>query len=394
MRLAALFVAAALVAGCSGDPGPRPPAASSPPSRQAAGETVADALERALRTNDGPGAAALGAPGAATVDTRLRAAAANVEALGVEGLTLDYRAASDGGSPASGRWDGVLEVSWRPLPGEGRTSLDVPVGLEWVGDHASIASVADGAVRLPLWLAGPVQVRRGPGWRVVVRDAGGPTDELAQATRSAVAGIGRVLPVGGPIDVELPADPGEYAATLGSRPGEFDALVAVTTTVDGSVGRRAPQRVVVNPGLLPTLDADGLALVLAHEIVHVALRDVTTPGPRWLSEGYADHVALRALRVRPVTSVAAELARARGVPAGLPTAADFTRSGRALEAAYERSWLACEVIADAAGEDGLLRLRRLVAAGRPVGVALRQVADLSRAELVALWRQRLARLAG
>ena len=141
------------------------------------------------------------------------------------------------------------------------------------------------------------------------------------------------------------------------------------------------------------MDQTGLAVVLAHEAVHVAVRDVVSPEPRWLSEGFADLVALRGLGLPGRTDAVAAQVRRRGVPEGLPTDADFAGPGTELEAAYEASWLACAVLERRLGLAGLVALRRsLVWRPEPFAAAVSR-AGWSEALVLARWRARLATLA-
>jgi hypothetical protein len=116
------------------------------------------------------------------------------------------------------------------------------------------------------------------------------------------------------------------------------------------------------------LTAAGRQAVLTHELVHVATAGLTTPRtPQWLVEGLAEAVAWRDVQL-PDRVVAQELAaqvRAGRVPRGLPTSADFARTP-AL--AYQRSWLAVDLLLRRYGDAAVLGLYR--AAGRGTAVAV------------------------
>ncbi len=365
---------------------------------RAAVDVTVRALEDAWRDADGGAAAALGFPGEAVPAERLRAIAANVAVLDLREVTLGRRLAVVSGG---GQWSTTLQVSWRVAGmDQAAATVTLPVGFRLDQDRALVARLGprdrsgQGAGRLPLWLAGPVSVRSGPGWQVVNARGAGHASTVAAAARRAQLAVSRALHREVAMVVELPPDAAAYASVLGAPRGEFSALAAVTTTADGSAGSRAPRRVVVNPALLARLDRRALTVVLAHEAVHVAFGDATGSGPAWFREGFADFVALRALGLRAVTDAAVAEVALHGVPGRLPTAGDFTGSGRALEAAYERSWLACRLIADEAGQRALVRLRAVtVRGGRPFSSALPAVTGISSAELTRRWRAGLARLA-
>ena len=138
--------------------------------------------------------------------------------------------------------------------------------------------------------------------------------------------------------------------------------MAVADQVRGD-GTVLGARIVLNPANLARLDAAGRRLVIGHELTHIASRAVTSDQmPTWLVEGLADYVGNLGSGL-PVPATAAELAaevRAGRVPAALPADAAFAGGSR-LPQAYEQSWLACRLIADRAGQAGLVRFYRAVA---------------------------------
>ncbi len=199
------------------------------------------------------------------------------------------------------------------------------------------------------------------------------------------------------IAVLIPDTAQEFAAVTGDQADSSDlAAVAVADQVsdDGTV---LGSRIVLNPGNLTQLDDAGRRLVIGHELTHVATRGVTSDAmPTWLIEGLADYVGNLDSH-RPATAIAAELAadvRAGRVPAALPAAADFAGGSR-LPQAYEQSWLACRLIAARAGQPGLVRFYRVVAAAArtdpatAVAAGLRQVLHTDLAAFTAAWRSYL-----
>ncbi|HEX8769015.1 MAG TPA: DUF4157 domain-containing protein, partial [Jatrophihabitans sp.] len=199
------------------------------------------------------------------------------------------------------------------------------------------------------------------------------------------------------VAVLIPDTPQEFAAVTGDNGDSHDlAAVAVADQVnpDGTV---LGARIVLNPGNLARLDAAGRRLVVGHELTHIASRGVTSDQmPTWLIEGMADYVGNLGSGL-PVGGTAAELAAEVGagkVPSALPSDADFTGGGRVAQA-YEESWLACRLIADRAGQNGLVRFYRVVAeAARTdpataVATGLRQVLHTDMAAFTAAWRSYL-----
>jgi hypothetical protein len=144
----------------------------------------------------------------------------------------------------------------------------------------------------------------------------------------------------------------------------------------------------------------GREIVLRHEISHVAVGAAATGRtPLWLEEGFAEYVGYRGSGVSLSSATRTVLAaqRAGTAPRRLPVAADFT--GPSIAVAYESAHLACSWVVQRAGEDGLVRLYRLTAAGRGepednADAALREVVGVGLAEFERRWRGYLADVAG
>lgn len=388
-RLPALLVltlVATLAAGCSASTTPSPPAAADP---SAAGAATIAGLHQALSRGDRSAAAALADAELPGVGVRLGMVATNAALLDLDVLRVRVRRT---GPVDHGEWSGRVEVGWRlPHGDRGVSTVSVPVAFRWDGGRAVITGFGDGAGRMPLWLARPLALDSGPGWQVV-SVAGESSARVVTATRIARRAVTDVLGPQRPVVVEVPAAGQEYDAALGARPGEFAAFAAVTTTADGSTRSRVAPRIVVNPDRLADMRALGLAVVLAHEAVHVAAGDVTSPAPRWFTEGFADLVALRGLGLRGRTDASNAELRRVGLPTRLPDRRSFEATGTALEAAYERSRVACEVIAARVGLDDLVRLSTLVTSGgRRFGQALREITGMTLRDLERAWRLRLVR---
>ncbi len=370
--------------GCSEASGPaRPLGATSSPAPVGAVDATAEALAEALRTGDAAAAERLAAPDAVEARARLRTLATNAGALGLRAVSVAYRPTADA---LTGSW----EVRWRARSRDGGGEATVPVALAMVEGRAAVAELPDTPTQV-WWLSTPLRVTSGPGWEV--HTTGGVPPGLVRATRRARAAVARVLGDAPALVVEAPPDATTYDALLGGSPGEFAALAAVTTTVDGSARADAALRIVVNPDQRARMDPTGLAVVLAHEAAHVTVRDVVAPQPRWLGEGFADLVALRGLRLPGRTESVVAQVRRDGVPEALPAAADFAGRGAALEAAYEASWLACVILERRLGLAGLVSLRRsLVREPEPFAAALAG-AGWSQRRLVEQWHARLSALA-
>jgi hypothetical protein len=195
--------------------------------------------------------------------------------------------------------------------------------------------------------------------------------------------------------VLVPDSQQEMSEVLGETPALTDiAAVATADYADPARGVVLGQRVVMNPANLDRLGTVGRLVVLRHEITHLASRAATGPAlPTWLVEGFADYVGYLDTGV-PVTVAAQELRAEvqRGqYPTALPTNADFRFDNVRLAQAYEESWLACRLVADLAGSDGLVRLYREVGAFRgdtraAVERGMKDVLGIGYPDFVERWR--------
>jgi hypothetical protein len=250
-----------------------------------------------------------------------------------------------------------------------------------------------------LWDFGPVrEVRRGS---VLVLGPPAQRHTMAQVATLARAAVPRVSAVWGSrwsrrVVIQVPASQHEMGLITGDD-GDLDQIAAVTSAeVSATNGRPRPvgDRVTINPRTWPRLDPVGAAVVLTHELTHVASRaDTGSQTPKWLSEGFADYVGFRGSGL-PVTVVAAELmrqVRAGRLARHLPTDAEFAGSAR-LPLAYEAGWLACRYVAAHYGQRALVRLYRSVGTSphsrsRAVTTAMRRVLGLTPGQFTARWRR-------
>ena len=114
---------------------------------------------------------------------------------------------------------------------------------------------------------------------------------------------------------------------------------------------------------------------MSHEATHVATGAPLTSGvPLWLLEGFADYVALHDVDL-PITTTAGQIIaagpRATAPPDQLPGPARVRPDATHLGAAYESAWVACLVLADAGGQDALVRLYEQVSRGQDLAGQLR-----------------------
>lgn len=217
----------------------------------------------------------------------------------------------------------------------------------------------------------PRSYRIGDGAVVVVATIGRDIGE--QILAFAARALGEVEQVWGraaprPVVVVAPRDREELAAVLHRRPGQ------VAGTAGWTLGPREPgqpagaDEVVLNPEVWREASDAGRAATLRHELTHVVVRAGTTAAlPRWLDEGFAQHVAYDCRACEGIDPDALarpylDHVRRDGLPAALPTDSAFDGSPAARQDAYLASWLAVREIARARGAGAVLAAVR---SGRP-----------------------------
>ena len=353
-------------------------------------------LEDAVGSRDQASAQALAPADDPRAGDLLTAVADNAEALQVEEFTARYVDAVGAVDPA-GRWEAAVDLTWR-FDGfdEELVHEEVLVGFESDQGSVGITSIGGGDRRSPLWLSGPVEVRRSAD-TLVLATTPAEADLVAGRAEAAVPVVRDVLPRwDGKLVVEVPGSEEALDAALGAEPGSYAAIAAVTASVDGTVTPESEVHVFVNPDVYDDLEAVGGQVVISHEATHSATGAPLTSGvPLWLLEGFADYVALHAVDL-PITTTAGQIiqqVRADGAPDRLPGQPEFDQADSHLGAAYESAWVACLVLADAGGQDALVRLYEQVSRGGDLDAQLRQLFGLTEAELTAQWQQRLQDLA-
>jgi hypothetical protein len=356
------------------------------------------AFVEAVEARDGQAVAQLAPPQVPAAGELLSGIAANVRSLDL--VAVDARYVDQVGAVApDGSWSGVAELTWRVRGFDAAPARsDVVVGFAPSGGGLGIAEFASSdtaGTRLPLWLRGRLSVSRSDDVLVM---ADGPSSVADAAAARAARGIDvvrRVLPDwSSPVVVEVPATAAALDQTLGTRPGTYAGIAAVTAPVGRASDGDGPVHVFVNPDVTDGLRRVGAQVVMSHELVHVATDAVRKPVEPWLLEGFADYVALRGTRLpdRVTLGRAIESAGRNGVPDALPTAAEFDTRARDLQARYEEAWLACRIVAERLGQRGLVEAYERAASGASIEGVL-EGAGLSGRSLMSGWRERLAGLA-
>ncbi|GAB2680232.1 hypothetical protein [Thalassiella azotivora] len=318
---------------------------------------------------------------------------------------------------ADDAWVARVVLAYALAGGGGQVRREQNLTVVRRGDAWFLAGDRDGPTAVDLWDLGPVQVARG-GRSLVLGTAGQDVlDRYAGEVDEAAERVDAVWGTGWPrtVVVMVPRDSAEMAALLGRQDAAgLDQIAAVTTGEIGldSVATSA-DRVIVNPDGFAELGPLGRDVVLVHEITHVATRATTTASvPIWLSEGLADYVAYAGTDLGPDDVAADLLAQVRDGqgPARLPGPAEFDPANGQIAAAYSGSWLAVRLVADRAGQDGVLALYREVAGAQGgtarstpgatpasqavVDAALQRRLGVDEAGFTDLWLSELDRLAG
>jgi hypothetical protein len=167
-----------------------------------------------------------------------------------------------------------------------------------------------------------------------------------------------------PAVIVAPSTLGQLTAQLGpGRGAGFDQIAAVT---DGPLVRDTPaqsDRVYLNPDAFKGLSATGRTVVVTHELTHVTVRATTSrSAPIWLSEGFADDVALTPTGL-PVRSVASDLldqVRAGKPPTTLPDEAAFDPTKGQIAPSYSAAWIAVMRMRQKYGQEKVVAFYRAI----------------------------------
>jgi hypothetical protein len=356
--------------------------------------TLLDDLQSAVRRRDVAAGTRLGATPGEGAD--LAGVVRNARAAQVTGFDLRY-IDTDGVVAADGSWAADVATTWRFAGFDRRAEhLDVRVRFARVAGVLRIAGIGGGGHRTPVWLSGPLQVRRTSTSMVLVAGSAEHADAVAALARRAVPQVRRVLPDwGGGLVIEAPATQSALEAALGADSGQYDGIAAVTTTPDGSRSRQASSHVFLNPPVFDPLRPQGAQVVVTHEATHVATAAASSPAPIWLVEGFADYVALSSQSL-PLSTTAARiiaLVRHDGAPRHLPGRTQFAAGARNLEARYESAWLACRLLAQDGGPDALVAFYRAMDGGGALAPELRRHFGLTPAAFTRQWRTLLSHVA-
>ena len=195
---------------------PAPRAAARPSVGPTQADVTLAAFERAVRNRDAAAARALAPTDDPVAGDRLAALVANAEALRVGDFSLRY--VDDDGAPDSdGAWSAAVDATWR-FRGFDTVSARAEIEAHLVedGDRVALTGFGGGGRVSPVWLSGPVDVRRTASTLVLVAGTAAEADRYATRARAAVPAVRTVLPDWRRgLVVEVPSSAGALERALG-----------------------------------------------------------------------------------------------------------------------------------------------------------------------------------
>ena len=230
----------------------KPPAAPTASADPVAADDALRRLGEAIDAGDRGAAAALASPDDTAAAALLEALAGNAAAARISEVSFRY--VDDlGPLRADGTWWAAVEATWRYHgfdPTAARTEVAVRFRAGADDGATSVVDVGNADLRTPVWMDGPVQVRR-TATTLVVAAAGVPVARYARLAENAVPVVRRVLADWQPrLVVEVPASATALDRALDAESGDYAGIAAVTVAGDGSSVPGAPVHVFVNPEVL------------------------------------------------------------------------------------------------------------------------------------------------
>ncbi len=186
----------------------------------------------------------------------------------------------------------------------------------------------------------------------------------------------------------------QFAGLTRTAPGDTAAAAAATVfaMVDRQNKQVIGQRIVLTPAVR-ALPEPALAVVVRHELVHVAARLVTAEGaPLWLTEGVPEYVGRKGT-YRDFVDAAPELAAAvaaKQVPKALPSDGSFSVDSDAARIAYQSAWSFAAFVADRFGDEKLKDMYVKVARGGDTATqdaAIKDALGVDKPTVVADWQK-------
>lgn len=317
------------------------------------------------------------------------------EALGVTAVSLTRISGGDIADEADGSTRATVRVVWSesaasPTGAVQDASVVVRLKLAPLSarQYAVTGAVAGEAGQLPMWLAGPVRVLGTPQARLIKVGDGG-VDQAAQRVQAAAAAVTRITGSTAPLVVVDPTTPQTAAAILGRPVADVVPIAGISIRLTG------PQPLVMlNPATFSAMDDRAAQIVVTHEATHVMTGAVGSPMETWVSEGFADWVALHDDTAPLSISAGAILQQVRstGAPEALPTTADFNATADGVGAVYESAWLIYRLLGQSHDDAAITTFYSAVRDGADLDATARRVFQTDLASLTAQWRDELTTL--
>jgi hypothetical protein len=319
--------------------------------------------------------------------------------LDVADVEMRYLSGGEAPDRADGSTVARVAVSWRAgrdseVTGTAVRDATVEFRLDPRRDGTlAVRSASAQREPVPLWLAGRIAVERETGIRVITVDGGVPDIDGAAMARVARDRVRDVVPgVDADLTIVSPRTQALAADLVGRPQREIAPIAAVTTTIDG--GTTTARVIVLNPAQFDTMDARAAQVVVSHEAAHLLTGALGADGEAWVTEGFADFVALHDDDAPLSLSAGQALRRVKddGAPKALPSPNDFG-GGEHLGAVYEAAWMVFRMLGEQHSDRLIVAFYRDVLSGTDVSAAVRQAFDLSIAELTEQWRDYLTKSA-
>lgn len=322
----------------------------------------------------------------------------NIVALGATHISMDFISGGDSGTRADGGTRAAVSVSWRPgsVSGLAPTQTQkatVTFDLDRLSaTKFAVHDVTRDSGRLPMWLAGKLDVAHGVGATVISIDGGNAGQPIAEDAEHAHTAVRKVVTSATERLVIVSPHTQEQAADLvGQKPESIAQIAAVTTTLDGSGGASAATMILLNPMVFDTMDERAAQIVMSHEATHMMTKAAISGLETWVSEGFADYVALHDDKA-PLSVSAGQILRSvkkDGAPKAFPTSAGFGTTQHGLGGTYESAWMIFRMLGGKYGDQAVLAFYRDALHGKSTARAAKAAFGLSIAEITSEWRHYL-----
>lgn len=322
----------------------------------------------------------------------------NITALGATDIAMAFISGGEPGVRPDGGTEATVTVSWRPGPESGLSQVRTQDStVTFAFDRLAATKYAVHDVRhdqgaMPLWLAGKLDVARGEGATVISVDGGNTAQPIARDAERAHRAVSTVVTSATErLVVISPHTQRQAAELVDQSPADLDQIAAVTTTLDGSAKASSATMIMLNPAVFSTMDARAAQIVMSHEATHMMTKAAASGLETWVSEGFADYVALHS-DLAPLSVSAGQILRSvkkDGVPRALPTSADFGATQHGLGSTYESAWMIFRMLGATYGDRAVLTFYEDALGGDSTEKAARAAFGLSIAEVTAKWQRYL-----